>query len=390
MVVTEAMMKGSVVKLFLLVLLALMLSLWIGFKASFHACGMRLNSHCLHTSPKKESSFFKSKKVIILSVLVLLTVILVPILYKFTRKRLGDASRKEMEDLSVRVLKSTIEEDSKNPFGDSGLYIFSNDEIAKATNSFNDSLVIGEGHMGKLYLGVLPSGMRVAVRGVNKGIKFNTILAEVNKIAKVRHPNLISILGYSDEGDTMCLVYEYCSNGSLDNWLTGDKRLPSLTWECRLQLAIGVAQGLWFLQNNPVQKMVHGDLKLTNILLNERLEPKLLDFGLPLNSKSKELHSLNNLASDDVFHFGLLLLQLFSGRITVNSNPSTSRSLINEAKKAMTFGGNMSSLIDPRLNGAYDANAFPRILALALQCMVPSEHDRPSIEEVHNKLRHAT
>ncbi|KAK9141552.1 hypothetical protein Syun_010952 [Stephania yunnanensis] len=327
---------------------------------------------------------------IILSVLVLLTVILVPILYKFTRKRLGDASRKEMEDLSVRVLKSTIEEDCKNSFGDSGLYVFSNDEIAKATNSFNDSLLIGEGHLGKLYLGVLPSGMRVAVRGVNKGIKFSTILAEVNKIAKVRHPNLISILGYSDEGDTKCLVYEYCSNGSLDNWLTGDKRLPSLTWECRLQLAIGVAQGLRFLQNNPVQKMVHGDLKLTNILLNERLEAKLLDFGLPLNSKSKELHSLNNLASDDIFHFGLLLLQLFSGRITVNSNPSTSRSLINEAKIAMTFGGNMSSLIDPRLNGAYDANAFPRILALALQCTVPSEHDRPSIEEVHYKLRHAT
>ncbi|KAJ7955629.1 Receptor-like kinase [Quillaja saponaria] len=142
-----------------------------------------------------------------------------------------------------------------------------------------------------------------------------------------------------------------CVNGTLASWLFGNRSMPTLTWEQRMQISIGIAKGLWVFHKNPVEKMVHGNIKTTNILLNEKLEAKIAG-SISSNLKWKKMYGLEaNL--EDVFSFGIVLMQILAGRNT--------RTLVGEARGAILTGnawgailtGNVSSMADPCLNGAY-------------------------------------
>ncbi|KAF8400528.1 hypothetical protein HHK36_013827 [Tetracentron sinense] len=333
---------------------------------------------------KTKGSLLRSKKLLAAILIALSLVIIALILYKITRKRLQYASQKEIENLSVMVLQKTLEDDSANPFSCSGLYIFSRDEVSRATDYFDSSSLIGEGNLGKMYIGIMPSGMRVAIKRINEGMKLHGFVGEICMMAKIRHPNLVTILGYCDKGD-QCLVYEYCVNGDLARWLLGDQRAQVITWEQRLQIAIGIARGLWFLHNNPLEKMAHGDIKLTNILLNERLEAKISDSVL-WNHKSKKMNELGTMAND-VFNFGVVLLQLLTGRKRIDLSSSKPQSLINEARNIVSKGGSAYSMADPRLNGAYDPTTFQTVLLTAVLCTTASERERPNMEVILRKLQ---
>ncbi|XP_058114319.1 probable receptor-like protein kinase At1g80640 isoform X1 [Magnolia sinica] len=339
---------------------------------------------------------FGSKKLMISIAIAAVLAVLAPILYKLTRNRLKKVSQKEIEDLSVIVMKKSLEDDYANiPFSFSGLYIFSQVEIARATDNYNISNFIGEGSIGKVYLGIMPSGMKVAVKRYNEEMKVESFATEVSKVAKVRHPNVASILGYCDK-EEQCLVCEYCANGNLESWLLGDWKSDVLTWDQRLRIAYGIVQGLLFLRNNPYEKIIHSDIKLTNILLNEKFEPKISDFVLS-NSKwtamdrKSDGHSGYELAvqPNDIVGFGVVLLQLLTGRKVVDFIDSRPRSLVNEARTMVMKGGNTSSIADPRLNGLCHPIAFQRLLLMAVFITASSDRDRPTLDEILHKIQEA-
>ncbi|KAB2618787.1 protein STRUBBELIG-RECEPTOR FAMILY 8-like [Pyrus ussuriensis x Pyrus communis] len=232
---------------------------------------------------------------------------------------------------------------------------------------------------GKCYVGIMPSGMPTVIKKLNQGIRVPSFVDEACRKAKIRHPNLVSTLGYCDKGEH-CLVYEHCVNGSLAGWLfgngAGNVKAPILTWERRMQISIGVARGLCFLHANPLDKMVHGDVKVANIFLTEKLEAKIIDSDLS-SFKPHERKGLLTIKTD-VFDFGFLLLQVLTGK--------KAKSLIEEARDAIMKGASISAMADPRLNGAYVASEFRNVLAIAVRCTAPNEGERPYMEEVVRKL----
>ncbi|XXG51864.1 hypothetical protein AAC387_Pa03g0334 [Persea americana] len=330
----------------------------------------------------------RSKKLLIATITgASLLAILAPILYIITKKRLRKESKKEIEDLSVIVTEKSIEDDCSNSFSFSGLYIFSRSEIARATGNFNVTNVIGEGSKGKVYLGTMPSGQKVAVKRLHDDMKLQNFAMEISKLARIRHPNVVSVLGYCDRGE-QCLVYEFCVNGNLESWLLGDLKLQVLTWEQRLRIAICVAQGLWFLQNNPFEEIKHGGIKLTNILLNERLEAKLSDSVLSSNRPTKFDRKIDGYFKgefitqpSEVYSFGVFLLQLLTGTVVdfVDSRPCL---LVTEAREMARKGEDTSVLADPQMMGLYNSTSFQRVVLIAVHCTASSERERPSLDEL--------
>ncbi|XP_038699710.1 probable receptor-like protein kinase At1g80640 [Tripterygium wilfordii] len=357
--------------------------------ATFSCLWNEINNSIATTSPKKDGYIMGSKKVLIIVILAASLLIVAPILYQLTRKQLLHDNEKEIKDLSVMVLEKTLEDESSGRFASSDLFVFSQDEMTKATKFFDNLHLIAEGTNGGTYIGILPNGMRVAIKKLDHGIKIASFLDELCRKAKIRHPNLVSVLGYCQSMDH-CLVYEYCANGDLASWLIGsENKKPILTWEQRLRISMDIARGLSYMHNNPFQKTVHGDIKimltvliltqLTNILLNENLEAKISLSALSIHNVKERNES--ETTAKDVFDFGVVLLQLLTGR-----RPD---SLVDTAKALMVEGRSTNDIADPYLRGAHDSNQFQIMLSMAVQCGSPNERQRPNMVQVLRKLEEA-
>ncbi|BBH08600.1 STRUBBELIG-receptor family 8 [Prunus dulcis] len=262
-----------------------------------------------------------------------------------TRKQLQYANKKDIEILSVS--KKTVEEESRSFFNCSGLYLFSQDEVLKATNHFDDSNLIGEATLGKFYVGIMPSGMPTTIKRLNQGIiKVQNFGEEVIRKAKIRHPNVVTTLGYCDTGEH-CLVYEYCVNGNLAGWLLGK-----------------------------VMEDTNLDMGTSNADIDRHCSGQDLDSNLS-NCKPNETKGLQTI-KNDVFDFGVVLLQVLTGK--------KSKSVVEEAREAILKGASISGMADPRLNGAYVSSEFRNVLSIAVRCTAPSERERPYMEEIVRKL----
>ncbi|KAL7229721.1 hypothetical protein ACSBR2_008266 [Camellia fascicularis] len=208
-------------------------------------------------------------------------------------------------------------------------------DILEATNNFCKTNVIGDGGFGTVYKATLPDGKSVAVKKLNqsKTQGHREFLAEIETLGKVKHPNLVPLLGYCSFGDEKLLVYEYMVNGSLDLWLrnrTG--ALKVLDWSKRFKIATGAARGLAFLHHGFIPHIIHRDIKASNILLNEEFEPKVADFGLARLISACETHVSTDIAGTfgyippeygrswrsttkgDVYSFGVILVELVTGK----------------------------------------------------------------------------
>ncbi|KAJ8624523.1 hypothetical protein MRB53_033053 [Persea americana] len=289
-----------------------------------------------------------------------------------------------------------------------GLYIFTKSELKHATNGFHPSLVLGEGGAGKVYLGKLPSGQHVAVKRISQKKKIDEFYREVEILAKLRHRNLTTLVGYCLQRKDHVLVYEYMSGGNLGHALHHGE----LTWPRRVQIAVDIAEGLAYLHEFPDGAVVHRDVKPTNILLNESGSAKLSDFGVSKILPSEISHVstavirgtrgyvdpesfLEGHVSEatDVFSFGIVLLELISGMRAVVPTPSGgAQSIVYSAHELMMEGGggeepDVWRIADPRLGPGVEPVSVMEVFKVAYRCVKPYKSERPKMKEVLGVLK---
>jgi len=212
--------------------------------------------------------------------------------------------------------------------------IFKYHILREATSNFKAENKLGEGGFGSVFKGVLPDGREVAVKRLKIGSRQGNaeFLNEANLISRVQHRNLVKLLGCCVECSERLLVYEYLQNSSLDKIIFDTTKGHSLKWSERYEIIVGIARGLAYLHEQSVIRIIHRDIKASNILLDNKQKPKIADFGLAKLFAEDESHVSTRVAGTlgymapeyalrgqltekaDVFSFGVLLLEIVSGR----------------------------------------------------------------------------
>ncbi|KAF3452411.1 hypothetical protein FNV43_RR02844 [Rhamnella rubrinervis] len=309
------------------------------------------------------------------------------------------AKRKPLKTLKRRPVKS------KAITMWSGLYRFSKAEIENAINFENEKKCLGRGSAGEVYRGVLPSGQFVAVKHIYKNNKSDTFTREVEGLSRIRHPNLVCLFGCCIEGGEHYLVYEYCSQGNLAQHLL--RKDTVLNWARRVRILRDCAIGLRFLHHYIDGCIVHRDIKLTNILLTENLEPKLSDFGLAKMLGMEESKVFTDVrgtigymdpeymsnakltCASDIYSFGIVALQLLSGQKVIELDLDARDQLTRKAKDVSLGKRPFSDFEDPRLRGDVNKADFESILHVAVLCVAKSSKGRPTIDEVYQEMERA-
>ncbi|CAM0955350.1 unnamed protein product [Alopecurus aequalis] len=273
-------------------------------------------------------------------------------------------------------------------------------ELEEATAGFAPDRVVGEGGYGIVYCGVFADGHQVAVKNLlnNRGQAEREFTVEVEAIGRVRHKNLVRLLGFCAEGAHRILVYEYVDNGNLEQWLHGDVGPVSpLSWDTRMNVVLGTAKGITYLHEGLEPKVVHRDIKSSNILLDKRWNPKVSDFGLAklLGSDSNyvttrvmgtfgyvapEYASTGMLTErSDVYSFGVLVMEIISGRSPVDyARPPGEVNLVEWLKK-MVSNRDYEAVLDPKLPDKPSSKALKKALLVALRCVDPDSQKRPKM-----------
>ncbi|XP_023922739.2 receptor-like protein kinase FERONIA [Quercus suber] len=295
---------------------------------------------------------------------------------------------------------------------------FSRSEINIATNNFDENLIIGWGGFGKVYKGFIDDRtIRVAIKHVDiidsrQGF-FHEFMTEAVFVCQLRHPNFVPFIGYCLEGEQHAfLVYELMVNGVLERHLYGtnpDHDPDPVPWKRRLQICVGVARGLHYLHTGLKHTILHCGVKPSNILLDEKFEAKLGDFGLskmgpPSLSKALIRIETERIAGtygyiapefamhgevtdkSDVYSFGVLLLELLCGRKPYEKVEQMD--LVRWALKCKREG-NINEIIDPNLMGKIAPECFMVYVDIATSCVRNRGERRPAMGEVQVCLEHA-
>ncbi|XP_011074389.1 probable serine/threonine-protein kinase At1g01540 [Sesamum indicum] len=280
-------------------------------------------------------------------------------------------------------------------------------ELEESTNGFADDNVIGEGGYGIVYYGVLGDNTKVAVKNLlnNRGQAEREFKVEVEAIGRVRHKNLVRLLGYCVEGAHRMLVYEYVDNGNLEQWLHGDVGACSpLTWDIRMNIILGTAKGLTYLHEGLEPKVVHRDIKSSNILLDRQWNAKVSDFGLAKLIGSERSYITTRVMGtfgyvapeyastgmlnerNDVYSFGILIMEIITGRNPVDYSRSPGEVNLVDWLKTMVSNRNAEGVLDPKLREKPSSRALKRTLLVALRCVDPNAQKRPKMGHVVHML----
>ncbi|VAH00418.1 unnamed protein product [Triticum turgidum subsp. durum] len=291
-----------------------------------------------------------------------------------------------------------------------GIIAFRYTDLVRATKNFSEKL--GGGGFGSVYKGVLSDSTSIAVKrldGARQGEK--QFRAEVSSIGLIQHINIVKLIGFCCEGDHRLLVYEHMLNGSLDGHLFGKRNIAVavLNWNTRYQIALGVAKGLSYLHQGCHKCIIHCDIKPGNILVDPSFVPKIADFGLAAfvgRDFSRVLTTFRGTAGYlapewlsgvaitpkiDVYGFGMVLLEIISGRrnssLETSYNTSGSSSYQNVEyfpvqAISKLHSGDVKSLVDPQLHGDFNLEEAERVCKVACWCIQDNEFDRPPMVEV--------
>ncbi|XP_027931696.1 proline-rich receptor-like protein kinase PERK3 [Vigna unguiculata] len=284
----------------------------------------------------------------------------------------------------------------------SGLYWFCKGEIENAMNYGGRKISLGRGSAGQVYRGVLPSGQIVAIKHLTKSNTSESFTREIEGLSRLRHPNLVCLFGCCIEGDERYLVYEFCANGNLAQHLL--RRDSHLTWETRVRILRDCSFALKYLHHHMEGCVVHRDIKLTNILLTEKYQAKLSDFGLSKVMGVKESKVFTDVrgtigymdpeymsnakltCASDVYSFGIVALQILSGQKVIELDLDARDQLTRKARDVSMGKRPLSDFEDPRLKGKVDKADFEAILQIAVLCVAKSSKGRPTIEVVFDEL----
>ncbi|KAJ9174033.1 hypothetical protein P3X46_017106 [Hevea brasiliensis] len=275
-----------------------------------------------------------------------------------------------------------------------------------ATNFFSDLNQLGHGGFGPVYRGLIPNGQEVAVKklSLNSRQGLREFTNEVKLLLKLQHKNLVILLGCCIEGPEKMLVYEYLPNKSLDYFLFDKQKSSSLDWTTRFRIVTGVARGLLYLHEEAPERIIHRDIKASNILLDEHLNPKISDFGLARLFPGEDTHlntfrisgthgymapeyALHGYLSvkSDVFSYGVLVLEIVSGRKNHDSHLGGEKADILSYTWRLYRGGKTLDLVDPSL-AKCNRDEAAMCIQLGLLCCQQSVSDRPDMNSVHLML----
>nr|XP_009417026.1 PREDICTED: L-type lectin-domain containing receptor kinase IV.3-like [Musa acuminata subsp. malaccensis] len=298
-----------------------------------------------------------------------------------------------------RIKYAEVREDWELEYGP---HRFSYKDLYKATKGFKDKDLLGIGGFGKVYKGVLQtSKSEIAVKRVSHESRqgMREFVAEIVSIGRLRHRNLVQLLGYCRRKGELLLVYEYMPNGSLDKFLYGQDK-PTLDWATRFRIIKGVASGLLYLHEDWEQVVIHRDIKASNVLLDHELNGRLGDFGLarlydhgtvPLTTHvvgtmgylAPELVRTGKAATiTDVFAFGIFLLEVACGRRPVDSIASGEELILLDWVVENWRQGSILATRDPKLGDEYVVEEVELVLKLGLLCSHPLPAGRPSMRQV--------
>ncbi|XP_028776253.1 cysteine-rich receptor-like protein kinase 25 [Neltuma alba] len=275
--------------------------------------------------------------------------------------------------------------------------------IEAATKKFSDKNKIGQGGYGAVYKGILPNGQEIAVKrlsvtSLQGAMEFRN---EAALVAELQHRNLVRLLGFCLEGQEKIFVYEYVPNKSLDTFLFDPERKTRLDWPKRYKIIIGIAREMLYLHEDSQFRIIHRDLKASNVLLDTSMNPKISDFGMAKIFQGEQaqantgrivgtfgymspeyaMHGQFSVKSD-VFSFGVLVLEIITGKKNTDLYQS------HQADDLLSYAWNNWTrktpleLLDPTLRGSYSRNEVTRCIHIALSCVQENRSDRPSMANI--------
>ncbi|XP_020264928.1 probable LRR receptor-like serine/threonine-protein kinase At1g05700 isoform X2 [Asparagus officinalis] len=350
-----------------------------------------------------ENSCNNKKNIAPLREIFLATALLLSLLIVFYLLRMRKKEKAEL--VSDTIVKLQKEGSQKAPIQSESRQ-FTYGELENITNNFE--LQIGKGGFGTVFHGYLDGGTQVAVkmRSQTSSQGSKEFMCEAQLLTRVHHRNLVPLIGYCNDDHYLALVYEYMSEGSLEDHMRGKTDSTRVIgWEERLRIAIEAAQGLEYLHKGCKPPVIHRDVKTSNILLSEKLEAKLADFGL-----SKSFHeSLTHVSTavvgtvgyldpeyystfklsekSDVYSFGVVLLELITGQRAVLPRPEKCH--ISHWMRQRLANGNISDFVDTRMQEVYDVNSIWKVADLAMKCTAATSSRRPNMAYVVARLKEA-
>ncbi|XP_035835526.1 probable leucine-rich repeat receptor-like serine/threonine-protein kinase At3g14840 isoform X2 [Helianthus annuus] len=276
-------------------------------------------------------------------------------------------------------------------------------QIKTATNNFDVANKIGEGGFGSVYKGVLSDGTLIAVKQLSSKSRQGNreFLNELGVISALQHPHLVKLHGCCIEGNQLLLAYEYMENNNLARALFGPKEWQlELDWPTRYRICIGIAKGLAFLHEESRLKIVHRDIKATNVLLDKNLNAKISDFGMAKLDEEDNTHISTRVAGTygymapeyalrgyltdkaDVYSYGIVLLEIVSGASNIPDRTKENNFILLDRANFLKSTGNLMELVDPKLNSIYDIQEMVVVINLAILCTAISPINRPTMSSV--------